>query len=265
VTRYPQGYPPTVYRRPQDGADLPGLPHPPSDPSEDAVPPSPPSDPARQPLLARLDALVDLAHRANGLLLAPDGQLTRTDAVAAANAVGIEPGPGRGRGALELLLLLGIAVGILRADGLRVRAAPLHDAWRHLDDTLRAGLLYAAWCHRVPWPGVLGEPELSGQLQARRVRALRLLHDLPSEVEVSVDAFAATVADHAGLLPGPPARRCVVAAFLDPLAALGVAWLAPGSPAPAAGLRLGRAARTVIGAALAAAGEPVQLRTAEAN
>jgi hypothetical protein len=41
------------------------------------------------------------------------------------------------------------AVGILRADGLRIRAAPLHDAWRQLDDTLRAGLVFAAWCHRA--------------------------------------------------------------------------------------------------------------------
>jgi hypothetical protein len=229
------------------------------------VPPTPAHPPSPSPLLQRLDALTDLAHRCNGLLLAPDGSLTRADAAAAAHAAGLEPEDGRGRGALELLLLLGIAVGILRAEGLRVRAAPLHDAWRQLDDTLRAGLLFAAWCHRVPWPGLLGELELSGQLQARRVRALRLLHDLPSEVEVSVDAFAATVADHAGLRPGPPTRRCVVAAFLDPLAALGVAWLAPGSPAPPAELRLGRAARTVVGAALAAAGEPVQLRTAEAN
>jgi len=66
----------------------------------------------------------------------PDGKLTRNDAAAAARAAGIEPGPAHG--AVELLLLLGIAIGILRADGLRVRAAPLHDAWRVLDDTLRA-------------------------------------------------------------------------------------------------------------------------------
>jgi hypothetical protein len=109
----------------------------------------PESPPPHVPLLARLDALTDLAHRCNGLLLSPDGQLTRTDAAAAAHAAGLDPDPGRNRGALELLLLLGIAVGILRADGLRIRAAPLHDAWRQLDDTLRSGLLYAAWCQHA--------------------------------------------------------------------------------------------------------------------
>jgi hypothetical protein len=82
----------------------------------------------------------------HGLLLAPDGQLTRTDAAAVAHAIGIEPGRG---GGAELLLLLGIAVGILRAEGLRVRAAPLHDAWRQLDDTLRAGLVFVAWCQHA--------------------------------------------------------------------------------------------------------------------
>jgi hypothetical protein len=51
--------------------------------------------------------------------------------------VGIDPE--RDRGAVELLLLLGTAVGILRADGPRIRAAPLHDAWRQLDGGLRAG------------------------------------------------------------------------------------------------------------------------------
>jgi len=102
-------------------------------------------------LLQRLDMLTQLAHRCNGLLLAPDGQLTRADAVAAAHAVGLNPDAdaSRGRGALELLLLLGTAVGILRADGPRIRAAPLHDAWRQLDDTLQAGLLYAAWCQHA--------------------------------------------------------------------------------------------------------------------
>src|SRR5262245_26980967 len=67
-------------------------------PSKDPTVPHSPSSPV---LLARLDALTDLAHRANGLLLAPDGQLTRTDAAAAAHAVGLDPEPERNRGALE--------------------------------------------------------------------------------------------------------------------------------------------------------------------
>jgi hypothetical protein len=70
---------------------------------------------------------------------------TGNSAAAVAAAVRIEPG--RDGGAVELLLLLGIAVGVLRADGLRVRAAAR--AWRALDDTLRAGLVFAAWCQHA--------------------------------------------------------------------------------------------------------------------
>jgi hypothetical protein len=226
------------------------------------VPPSPPPSPGLSPLLARLDALTDLAHRRQGFLLTPDGTLTRTDATAVADAIGIEPGHG---GGVELLLLLGIAVGVLRADGLRIRAAPLHDAWRQLDDTLRAGLLFAAWCHRVAWPRVLGDAAVAGRLQARRVRTLHLLHDLPAGVDVPVVALVATVADHAGLRGGPAVFRCVCAAFLDPLAALGYARMDPPAPAPAVLLRLDAGARVVVGAALVAAGEPAALRAAEAN
>jgi hypothetical protein len=111
------------------------------------VPPSPTPPSSPSPLLQRLDALTDLAHRHHGLLLTPDGQLTRADAAAAAHTAGLDPEDGRG--ALELLLLLGIAVGILRAEGLRVRAAPAHAAWRQLDDILRSGLLFAAWCQHA--------------------------------------------------------------------------------------------------------------------
>jgi hypothetical protein len=222
-----------------------------------------PSSPSSPALLARLDALTDLAHRCRGLLLAPDGQLTRTDAAAAAHAIGIEPD--RARGEVELLLLLGIAVGVLRAEGLRVRAAPLHDAWRHLDDTLRAGLLFAAWCHRVAWPRAVGDVEVSGRLQARRVRALHLLHALPAGVDVPVGALSATIAEHAGLCADSVALRCVAAVFLDPLSALGVARVDPAPPEPAAWLRLGPSASIVVAAALVAAGEPAALRAAVAN
>jgi hypothetical protein len=87
---------------------------------EAALPPSP--APERASLLARLDALTDLAHHRHGLLLGPDGSLARTDAAAAAHAIGIEPGNDRG---VELLLLLGVAVGVLCADGPRtIRASP---------------------------------------------------------------------------------------------------------------------------------------------
>jgi len=63
------------------------------------VPPSPAPVPAPSPLLARLDALTNLVHRCQGLLLAPDGKLTRTDGAAVAHAIGIEPD--RAHGAAE--------------------------------------------------------------------------------------------------------------------------------------------------------------------
>jgi len=141
----------------------------------------------------------------------------------------------------------------------------MHTAWRQLDDTLRAGLLFAGWCHRVAWPRALGEPAVSGPLQASRVRALHLLHDLPAGVDVPVVELAATIAERSGVAAGEPVARCVVAGLLEPLAALGHATVDPPPPAPAVRLRLGKAARIVIGAALVAAGEPASLRISEAN
>jgi hypothetical protein len=143
-SRYPQRYPQAARQRPRHRTSLQGSRHQSPRHHKKAALPSPPPSPAKPPFLRRLDALTDLAHRCHGLLLAPDGQLTHADAAAAAHVAGLEPDPERNRGAFELLLLLAITVGILRADGLRIRAAPLHDAWRQLDDNLRAGLLYAA-------------------------------------------------------------------------------------------------------------------------
>ena len=43
-------------------------------------------------------------------------------------------------------------VGLLRVRGDRLEATSLRHAWAQIDQGLRAGLCYAAWCHRVPWP-----------------------------------------------------------------------------------------------------------------
>jgi len=113
--RCPPHHPQNAPEVPTAGRGLRCSRRPPPITADDGAPAAPD---ANNPLLARLDALTDLAHRRHGLLLAPDGQLTNADAAAVAHAIGIEPGRG---GGVELLLLLGIAVGILRADRPRER------------------------------------------------------------------------------------------------------------------------------------------------
>jgi hypothetical protein len=139
-------------------------------------------------LLARLDALVALAADRHGLALLPDGRLAAAEARVAARAAGLTPrarpthGPppslasrsprrrrrrcagdpatarrmgGRGlalveRDAVELLRAVAEGVGLLRVCGDRLEATSLCHAWSQIDEGLRAGLTYAAWCHRVP-------------------------------------------------------------------------------------------------------------------
>jgi hypothetical protein len=115
-------------------------------------------------LLARLDALVALAADRHGLALLPDGRLAAAEARVAARATGLArptsvgppagPGP-RGRtlverDAVELLRAVAEGVGLLRVRGDRLEATSLRHAWTQIDESLRAGLTYAAWCHRVP-------------------------------------------------------------------------------------------------------------------
>jgi hypothetical protein len=67
---------------------------------------------------------------------------------------------------VELLRCVGEGVGLLRVRGgrrrarrpLRVRgdrleATSLRNAWAQIDQGLRAGLVYAAWCQQVTLPG----------------------------------------------------------------------------------------------------------------
>jgi len=230
-------------------------------------------------LLARLDALVALAADRHGLALLPDGRLAAAEARVAVRAAGLagpagagpaaRPG-GRGRAvverdAVELLRAVAEGVGLLRVRGDRLEATSLRHAWTQIDEGLRAGLVYAAWCHRVPWPAFLHGGAGVEALVGGRLWVLRLLFGLPAGVEVGVPGLTATVAGGLGLDGGDWLDRAVAAAFLDPLVALGVATLDPPPPHPAASLRRLPRASTVIGSALVAAGEEVPLAATPAN
>jgi hypothetical protein len=224
-------------------------------------------------LLARIDALVELAADRHGLALLPGGRLAAAEARVAARAAGIGSARGqepRGsalarRDAVELLRAVAEGVGLLRVRGDRLEATSLRHAWAQIDESLRAGLVYAAWCHRVPWPVFLhGGPGVE-VLVGGRLWVLRLLLGLPAGVEVGLQGLVETVANGLELDLDDWLPRAVAAAFLDPLVALGVADIRPPPPHPGAGLRLGPRAATVIGSALVAAGEEVSLASTPAN
>jgi hypothetical protein len=231
--------------------------------------------------LARADAQavaqaagLDLASRAEEATLRPDPSLRprpATDPDSGGRPVppgveaagGIAPGTSGpvGEEAVEFLRLLAQAVGLLRVRGSRVEATALCASWARLDDGLRAGLVYAAWCHRVPWAVVLGPGAAVERLERDRLWVLRLLFGLPLLVDVDVPGLAATIAERLGLGAADRLTTALAAAFLDPLAALGVADLQPPPPSPPLYLRLTARAHTVIGSALVAAGEEVPLST----
>ena len=119
-------------------------------------------------LLARLDALVELAADRHGLALLPGGRLAAAEARVAARAAGLTPttrgtsttrGPTAAgsalaqRDAVELLRAVGEGVGLLRVRGDRLEATSLRHAWAQIDPVLRAGLVYAAWCQQVTLTG----------------------------------------------------------------------------------------------------------------
>jgi hypothetical protein len=108
-------------------------------------------------LLARLDALVALVADRHGLALLPDGRLAAAEARAAARATGLA-GRARGRAvverdAVELLRCVAEGVGLLRVRGDRLEATSLRHAWTQIDQSLRAGLTYAAWCQQATLTG----------------------------------------------------------------------------------------------------------------
>jgi hypothetical protein len=224
-------------------------------------------------LLARLDALVELAADRHGLALLPGGRLAAAESRVAARAVGISPARGRAprgsamaqRDAVELLRAVAEGVGLLRVRGDRLEATSLRHAWIQIDQGLRAGLCYAAWCHRVHWPVFLHDGPGVEALVGGRLWVLRLLLGLPAGVDVGLQGLVETVANGLELDLDDWLPRALAAAFLDPMVALGVADIRPPPPHPGASLRLGPRASTVIGSALVAAGEEVSLASTPAN
>jgi hypothetical protein len=214
-----------------------GCARPPPDTEENPVPPT------DRGLLARLDALVELAADRHGLALLPDGRLAAAEARVAVRATGLTLPGGLGvrastvtqREAVELLRAVAEGVGLLRVRGDRLEATSLRNAWSKIDETLRAGLTFAAWCHRVPWPVFLqGGPGVE-VLVGGRLWVLRLLLGLPAGVEVGLQGLVETVASGLELDLDDWLPRAIAAAFLDPLVALGVADIRPHprTPAPA--------------------------------
>jgi hypothetical protein len=109
-------------------------------------------------LLARLDALVALVADRHGLALLPDGRLAAAEARMAVRAAGLARAGGRGRAvverdAVELLRAVAEAVGLVRVRGDRLEATSLRHAWGQIDEGLRAGLTFAAWCQQVTLTG----------------------------------------------------------------------------------------------------------------
>jgi hypothetical protein len=117
--------------------------------------------PTNRGLLARLDALVELAADRHGLALLPDGRLAAAEVRVAVRAIGLtaprgsgRPAPGvTQREAVELLRAVAEGVGLLRVRGDRLEATSLRHAWAQIDQGLRAGLVYAAWCQQVTLTG----------------------------------------------------------------------------------------------------------------
>ena len=88
-------------------------------------------------LLARLDALVELAADRHGLALLPGGRLAAAEARVAARAAGLTPTT-RGTSTTR-----------------RPTASGSTLAQRDAVELLRAGLVYAAWCQQVTLTGWL--------------------------------------------------------------------------------------------------------------
>jgi hypothetical protein len=146
-------------------------------------------------LLARLDALVALVTERHGLALLPDGRLAAAEARVAVRATGLTrrprprppsggspPGRPGGRGlagvvrdAVELLRAVAEGVGLLRVRGDRLEATSLRNAWAQIDEGLRAGLVYAAWCQQVTFYSLPLRSSKAAASPIERPR-LRLIH-----------------------------------------------------------------------------------------
>src|SRR6266536_146886 len=213
-------------------------------------------------LLNRLDIFVNLVADRHALALDRDGRLEGAETQLLADALDLSDAfapASRGLAAVELLRGLAEAIGLVRDRGERLEATTLRHPWAQLDPDLRAGLVFAAWCHRMPWDKLLGD-DPDGAVRALRdgrTTVLHLLLDLPTGTDVPVADMAATVARRIGLPSDDWLARALAAVFLDPLVALGVADVAPPPPDAPRTARLRPQTRHAIGAALIAAGEDV--------
>jgi hypothetical protein len=126
--------------------------------------------PTHRGLLDRIDALVALVADRHGLALLPDGRLAAAEARVAVRATGLALPGGAGvrastvtqREAVELLRAVAEGVGLLRVRGDRLEATSLRHAWSKIDETLRAGLTFAAWCQQVTLTGLPTQLRRSG-------------------------------------------------------------------------------------------------------
>ena len=143
-------------------------------------------------LLDRLEALVALAAKRRGLVLTATGALARAEALTVASVAGL-PRAAATTGEVALLTAVAVAVGLLRVRGQRLEVTSLRAPWSRIAPNLRAGIIYAAWCHRMPWPSVLGADPAIGRLHAGRLRVLHLLHALPPAVDINVPALTRTL------------------------------------------------------------------------
>jgi hypothetical protein len=212
-------------------------------------------------LLIRLEVLVSLTAERSGLRLDHEGRLTGADAQLVADALSLqgEAHSARRQAAVELLRSLAEAIGLLRDRGDHLEATILRHPWALLDPNLRAGLVYAAWVHRTPWDQMLGDvpAPLVKVLRDRRDQVLRLLYELPAEVEVRLDDLGTAVHDRLGVPGQHDLGHVVLAVFLDPLVALDAAEINPPSAGDPHAVRLREPARTIISSALIAAGQDV--------
>ena len=189
-------------------------------------------------LLARLDALVELAADRHGLALLPGGRLAAAESrVARAAGIGSARGSTtRGsamaqRDAVELLRAVAEGVGLLRVRGDRLEAmacaTPGPRSTRACGPASSTPPGATACPGRVPPRRPRVEVLVGGRLWV-----LRLLLGLPAGVEVGLQGLVETVASGLELDLDDWLPRAIAAAFLDPLVALGVADIRPPPRAP---------------------------------
>jgi hypothetical protein len=159
-------------------------------------------------LLARLDALVELAADRHGspwpLASPPPPGADASGPAACGSALAL-------RDAVELLRAVGEGVGLLRVRGDRLEATSLRHAWAQIDPGLRAGLVYAAWCQQATLIGCLAELVAAAGEDHRRAH--------PRELAGRFFPHAAVGAGDQGEAPGQVSLEWTVSHGVLPRAA----------------------------------------------